>query len=416
MGKIVGVIALLAFGAFGAYQAFFSEKSTSISVVQARTPLKDVARIEQGLRVDRTLPDGQIWPWDNQPVQTWMDREIARLDPLVTDPIYRAMAETQTLTSDSDTGESLGLYYQETYDAIGFIYDGDDSMQNAGLYVLLHTAKANDAWAYHNLSNWLHDTQNAPEDMIHALAREAADLEFLPAIVNVVVDWEQGTATTPAERTAYLKYGYDLGVADGRWNVANAIAYYHIYQAPDIPSDGYLDLALTTLRDEYGEIVRYHEDQGFRLDDGIDGPLDKAGAYREYIASVEAGGTWALNRIGYKFMGGAERGVPYDKDKARDYFHACLVIDPRDTCALNLGSLYYTPSRNSVDYAVAHAFYRFGSEMNGEHRGTMLDEIQEILPNMSADDIKRANEYYEAINLGDFSEIPHVKDARPVLQ
>ena len=89
--------------------------------------------------------------------------------------------------------------------------------------------------------------------------------------------------------------------------------------------------------------------------------------------------------------------------------------DSVEYCAMNLRSPYNTPSHNSVDYAIAHAFYRHGVDMNRETRGTLLGEIQNVLPQMTDDDIGRSNNYYVGIQRGDFSQIPHVKDARPVL-
>jgi len=389
-------------------------KPEPVPIIEARVPL-DVPRIAQGLPADRSLAEGQIWPWDNSALQTWMDDEIARLDPLVTDETYRQLASDFSIRSAQADGASLGLYYSSTYDAVGYLFDGDETESQAGLYILLHMAKADDAWAYYNLANWFLYEEDTPSFVSLDFYREAADREFLPAIVNLVHEWAKGSTVATNVQQSYLHYGFDMNAIDGRWNITSAIINFYVYDNPNLSSVGYLDLAFATMRDEYGEDFRYHQDLGVRLDDGIDGAVDKAGALREYIASVQKGGTWAFNRIGYKYMGGSERGASYDKDLARDYLVACLTIDPVDYCAMNLGSLYYTPSRNSVDYAIAHAFYRYGAGLNGDVRGDLLSEIQNILPRMSDDDIARANVYYEGIQRGDFSAIPHVKDARPVL-
>lgn len=384
-------------------------------IIEARVPL-DVPRIAQGLPADRSLAEGQIWPWDNSKVQKWIDDEIARLDPLVTDEAYRQMTTDFSIRSVGDDGQERGRYYTSTYDAIGLLFDGDENESQAGLFVLLHMAKSGDPWAYYNIANWLFYAPDVDQSIATGLYREAADREFLPAIVNLVLEWETAIAVSRDANEAYLRYGFDMNASDGHWNITNAMINYYVYDNPSYSSAGYLDRAFETMLDTYGGGFRYHQHLGFRLDEGIDGPTDKAGSLREYLKSVELGGTWAFNRIGYKYMGGPERGANYDKDLARDYFLACLKIDPVDHCALNLGSLYNTPSRNSVDYAIAHAFYRHGVGMNGSTHALLLDQISNILPAMSDDQMRRANAYFSDISRGDFSNIPHVKDARPVTQ
>lgn len=408
MWKLLGGLAAAAIVIVGFIQISAFDRDPPAAEMQVRTPL-DIARIYEGPPADGSQPQGQIVPWDRSELDAWITAKIAELSPLITTDAHRSMAADLSIHSEQ---RNRGYYLTATYEATQLYNEGVEEDKDAVLFIFLHAAQANDPVAFHNTAYFLEVEGRGSDSIIKALYRSAADLDFQPSFVNLLSIWEDDAGADRDVHQAYLHYALDLDAEGGGWFIVEQVSDFYLYDNPDLPSDGYLDRALVRMRDQFGDVVRYHEDQGYRLSNGIDGPLDETKALQEYLASIAAGGTWAHNRIGFRYMNGL--GTTYNKDLARDHLVACLKIDPSDFCAMNLGSLYQTPSRNSIDYPVALAFYQLGANMNGPNKDILEEEIDYVLGEMTPAEKRLGAEYVEAVAQGDYATIPHVKDARPV--
>ena len=231
LGVVVAIAAIVYFdGESG--QPGQSDTPQPDAKIEFRTVDTSKDRSRAGPANDGTVPKEPIAPWDRSALLAWMDQRIAELDPLVTDPKHRAMA--QDLTKRGEAPEAPH-YFQSTYDAIALLFDGETPQEHqAGLWIMLQNAKRDDAWAYHNLGNWYANAGIAEpgSEFRFDLWRSAADRDFLPSAVNITAHWIWDAPNRVSDDVveAYLRYGLDLDAEFGGWIIPEYVLNFYIYK------------------------------------------------------------------------------------------------------------------------------------------------------------------------------------------
>lgn len=376
-----------------------------------RQPEPDVDRIPQGMPRDPARsPDTAIYPWDRSGVDGWIAAKIAALGPLVSSDQIREMALDQILR---ERGGRLGLYFQVTYDALDLLWYGEEQDQIDGLYVILHKAAAGDAYAAYNLAGHYEGQPGLdPSAPVADLYRLAADRDMLPAIINLANIWRSQSIAAPDEIEAYLRYGLDLDASDGGLNIIDYAYNFYVFDQPDRDPGGYLRI----VRERYaafGELRLALWSDATMYGTGRDAQIDLERAHRALMELVQMGDVQAMTGAGYNMIN--ENGAVYDRDLVRDILVACLQRSDRAAgCALNLGSLYTQFARDSVDLPLAVALYRYAVELDPVRGEIARREVDRFSADLTRSELELSQTYFAAIQGGDFSDLPHIRDAQPI--
>ena len=393
--------------------------TTSTTVTAIRHPDPTLARIPQGSPTDLSrLPVTPITPWDDSGLRGWIEKTLATLEAEIDDAEVKRLGQEAAAAAGSATDTQT--FYRATRSAIPFIYESDDPEDHRkGLYILLKAASSgrDEPFTFMRLGGYLEefgklgDAPFAPDAY-----RVAADRDFMPAIINLAIAVKDSIGFPPDDLEAYLLYGLDLNADDGGWNILSLVQNFYIFDQPERDPKDRLQQVVARYRD-YGDEpeARLLEYSMYLYGRGVDfDPEQELAAAKRALA---AGHDWIAGNIGQSYQ--EATGTPYDRDLARDYLMACVTSpEPRSFCAVNLGSVYLSYSRDSVDVPVALAFWKYALEIDDPQDAALLDVVRRDMPDrmrdLSPDEIALMDRYYEAILAGDFSAIPHVKDARPV--
>lgn len=380
-----------------------------------RSPQPDIARSDSGVPLDPALaPTTPVAPWDDSALQDWMVQRRDQLEAQIKDEAILAMARDRTPRLVN--GVPNGLYFQATYDAIDMVYDRRDaSTRTHGLYVLLNTALAGDATAYHNLGLYL-DQDPAQEGAAHAPAlwRAAADRDFMPGLVMTVDDMARNPGADQDVREAYLRYGLDLGAAPdfGGDNILAYLRVFYVTDHPERPDDGYLQRAIERYQsfgDERQAMLTELEARLFTR--AL--PSDPERRLKIAKAAAAMGEPLGMNTAGNAYMNAL--GTAFDADLSRDYLVACVRQNTREAyCLHNLASLYTRSAHDHVDYPLAVGLYSAAADRSGGPTGAAGREAARFSLELDDDGKALALRYRQAVAEGAFSELPHIRDARPI--
>lgn len=382
-----------------------------------RSPIAGLERIPQGPPVDPALlPTTPVAAWDASGIRDWMTTTLATLDTEITDPEIRRMGEAAAEAALNATDEE---FYRASTEARALIYDSDAPEDHRkGLYILLKAATAgrDEPFTFMRLGSYLEEyaLDNGSQFAADAY-RLAADRDFLPAMVNLGIVAAGQPGFPPDDLEAYLRYGFNLEATDGAWHILGPLVDFYLADHPDRDSEGYLRKIAERYRqlgdEQYATRTEYRMHLHAR-EVRPDAKAELAAAKR----ALAAGNLWVANDIGLTYM---QDGPLYDRDLARDYFTACLTgLEPDNLCAVNLGSLYTLYNRDSVDLPLAIAFWKYAFELDAESNRNILSAVANDMATrvteLSPDELDLSDRYLEAIRAGDYSALPHVKDARPV--
>ncbi len=295
-----------------------------------RTFVPGVERIEQGPAADGSRPVGQIAPWDETPLDIWVDAELARLEPLITDPKILALAKDDTVYTPQDG--SAGFYLVAT--RTGLIALDDPEQLIPASYLILSGAKKRDPWAAYTLGNMIDVGQiDGHFDIAELAWRRAADLDFQPALINISDLWMSGgTGVDPAVTEAYLRYALDLDASDGGWIVPEQLLNFYIYKVSERNSNGYAGRAVERIR-ALGDpgLADYFE--GLLYSRGVAGvEKDERRGFDLYLKAAVEGATLAYQPIAGTYLGGTGAGVERDLDMVYDYGMACITDTGNYVC------------------------------------------------------------------------------------
>lgn len=110
--------------------------------------------------------------------------------------------------------------------------------------------------------------------------------------------------------------------------------------------------------------------------------------------------------------------VDYDRDLARDYYVACLrAPEPTAQCAVDLGMVYEDADHDSVDLPLAVALWDYGIRIGPENTVAVRlahEKLDRYSPQLTEAEKAQTATYSAALQNGDFSALPHIRDARPV--
>ncbi|MDO5642550.1 MAG: hypothetical protein Q4G26_09235 [Paracoccus sp. (in: a-proteobacteria)] len=390
---------------------------TSIPAPVYRTPAPDLARIPQGPPTDPSLlPATPVAPWDASGVRGWMSRRLAELETEITDPEIRRLALAAAETAANATDES---FYRASNSALPLYNDSDAPEDHlSALYILLKTATSgrDEPFTLMRIGVYLErypledGGQFAPDAY-----RLAADRDFLPAIVNLAVLTAGLGGFPPDQMEAYLRYGFDLDATDGGWHIIYPLVDFYMFQQPYRDSGGYLHRAVDRYR-QLGDEQGATETEYFMQRDAREVMPDPEAELAAAKRALAAGNIWIATNVGHIYM---QNGPLYDRDLSRDYSLACLTgPEPVSTCAVNLGSLYTNYSQDSVDLPLAIALWKYAFDLDPGTRPDLLNTVARDMATrineLSPGELILTDRYLAAIRAGDYSRLPHVKDARPV--
>lgn len=417
----VGIIAIFALRQPSGDSPTASEPYSDVAAADLaiRHPDPSLERIAQGSPVDPAkLPTTPIASWDDSAIRTWIESELAALENEIDDPKVRSLGEAAAQAAAS--ADTKDAFYNASEDVITYAYESDDPADHRkGLYILLKAATSgrDEPFTFIRIGAYL-ENRGTAEDLRLAMDayRIAADRDFLPAIVNFAYIAQHEPEIRPSELEAYLRYGFDLDADDGGWHILSYLNNFYLDDYPDRASDGYLTRLVERYRqfgdEEAAASVNYRMyDLGKEREPD---PKAELAAAKEALA---AGNYWIMATIGRAYQLGL--GTEYDRDLARDYLAECMLnYGPDPFCALNLGSLYTAYSRDSVDPPLAVAIYKYAAEIGASDPSDIgakaRREFSDRMPDLTPDEIALMDRYYQAIAEGDYSGIPHLKDARPV--
>lgn len=380
-----------------------------------RSPQAGIARAITGQPRDPALvPTEPVLPWDSSVLHNWMERTRAELEAEITDQAVLERARDRTPRTTE--GRPGGLYFHATYDAIDMLFSGaDKATRRHGFYILLCTALAGDATAYHNLGVYLVLNRDVPGAEHHfAYFRRAADRDFMPSIVNTIDILTKAAPEDAETIEAYLRYGFDLdvGAEYGGQAILHQLHGFYVFANPDRPDDGYLERSIERHLG-FGDVrmARLTELQMRVLLNRL--PKDPARELELAQRLAGLGDAWGMQIAGNRL--GDAHGPAFDKDLARDYFMACLRLEPdNDYCMLNMGSLYAQDEAGPADYALAVALFNVSAGLGGPAGPKGAEQSHRFMKALGPGELATSQRYERAIREGDFSALPHVKDARPI--
>lgn len=376
-----------------------------------------ITRISRGPPTDLAkLPTTPIAPWDDSAVRDWMRTTLKTLEAEIDDPEIRRLGQQAAdATLNATTAQAL---YEATGSAVPYLIEGDATERKIALYILLKSAVTgrDDPYTMFRIAAYLEEyPETFGTEFLPDMYRLAADRDFLPAIVNFAHVAANGAYVPPDDLEAYLRYGVDMDGEDGGWNILSYLSNFYFYDFPDRDSQGYLHKVAKRYRQLGDEQRATMTEYQMYLDDRevTPAPVVQFAAARRALAS---GNFWVAGNIGLAYMNGD--GVEYDRDLARDYLVTCLRFEPMGSCAVNLAALYWRDFPNDKNSALAVAFYKYALDLDAdgtsEAAANAREKLAERFPKLNADGIAQMDIYYAAITSGDYSKIPHLKDARPV--
>ena len=392
--------------------------TTSTTVTAIRHPDPTLARIPQGSPTDLSrLPVTPITPWDDSGLRGWIEKTLAKLETGIDDAEVKRLGQEAAAAAGSATDTQA--FYRATNSAIPFIYESDDPEDHRkGLYILLKAASSgrDEPFTFMRLGGYLeefgelNDAPFAPDAY-----RVAADRDFLPAIINLAIAVKDSIGFPPDDLEAYLLYGLDLNADDGGWNILSLVQNFYIFDQPDRDPKDRLQQVVARYRD-YGDEPEANMLEFRMYLDGRGVDPDPEQALAAAKRALSGGYDWVAGDIGYIYQ---QTDSPlYDRDLSRDYLVACLDHDPQDFCAVNLAVLYAEPNADGEISTLAVAFYKYALELDTGGDSTTQELARERFgrrfQELNANGMAQVDVYYQAISAGDYSAIPHLKDARPV--
>jgi TPR repeat protein len=391
--------------------------------VSAEAP-RNTPRHEAGPPLDGSYRETPIFPWDDKAALAQIDALILRLDQQGIPDDIRQMAVSEATEISAHSGQTVK---SRDVAALDMIYPPDGSApspdsRRAGRYLLLHSAREGNPWALYTLA---HDYIDAPEpdqppDVHVSLFRLAADREFQPAIVNfILMNVVPSEDLDPAMAEAYLRYGFDLNMSDGGYQLTLEMLYFYHYDHPNRPDDGYFQRGLDRLQ-ALGAWADYTDLKALALLDGshLEQDVPQALALLTELLGYDDPAYHHYTTIGYHL--GAGLGVPRDPDRARDFYVACLQRAPTATCALNLASYFRRPSDDFERPVQALVFYELARSLALEEKDAdtlrLAEEEIEIstalLPLFGVEESLKTMR--RQVAEGQFTKIFGLTDVRPV--
>ncbi|MFV0384114.1 hypothetical protein [Paracoccus sp. (in: a-proteobacteria)] len=385
--------------------------------VVIRIPDASIRRLTNGLPEDPAqLPTTAIaGPWSDPAADDWMRRTLATLETEITDPEIRKLAAEITKRVTAPVNGQT--FYRVAKAALEPANSDDPAIRRGALYLLLTAALAGkpEPFAYFYLGSYFY---NYPDEdgaqFGPTFYRHAADLDFLPGIVDTVAGMVDDEALPPNVEEAYLRYGAGLDGEDGHWHILNFVRDFYIYHHPERNSDGYLQKVVNEFR-EMGDEQAATETEYLMSRDGKEVSATPAVKLAAAKRALAAGNIWVAGALGYAFLNGT-LGDP-DPELARDYMVACLKSsDPDSLCATNLGAFYARSDAKEANLPLAVALFNYATDLdsNDENIAYAREQFALRMRQLTVDQIGLMDRYSAAIHEGNFAAIPHVRDARPV--
>ena len=386
-------------------------------VIRAFDPT--IPRLAAGVPLDPAqLPTTPIaGPWSDPAAQQWMEQKLIQLDAEIIDPeIIRLGAEVE---NQIRTATDAASFYQAAKTGTDLALNSQDRAdRTAGLYIMLKAALAgrDDPWTFLHLGVYyeLHPEQDGAP-YVGSFYRRAADRDFIFGITNTLNAMDADPSVPTDLQEAYLRYGLDMNAALGNELVANHAYNFYLLNHPDRDPQGYLRKAAAAYRSA-GDETSALELEYQMLYLGRDMPQDKLAALAKAKQGLAAGRTQMGGQVGAFYHLGEF--VDYDRDLARDYYVACLrATAPTAQCAVDLGMVYEDADHDSVDLPLAVALWDYGIRIGPENTVAARlahEKLDRYSPQLSEAEKAQVAAYSAALQKGDLSALPHVRDARPV--
>lgn len=378
-----------------------------------------IPRLAAGVPVDPAqLPTTPVaGPWSDPEAQQWMEQKLTQLDAEIIDPeIIRLGAEAESRIPTAT--DEVGFYQAAKAGTDLALNSPDRDDRAAGLYIMLKAALAgrDDPWTFFHLGLYyeLHPEQDgAPYTL--SFYRRAADRDFIFGIANTLNMMSADPSVPVDVQEAYLRYGLDMNAAHGGELIADRARDFYLLHHPDRDPQGSLRKAAAAYR-AAGDEPAALEMEYQMLYQGRDMPQDKLAALAKAKHAMAAGRPQLGGQIGAFYHAGDI--VDADRDLARDYFVACLrAPEPTADCAVNLGAIYADPAQDKADLPLAVALWDYGVRIGPEDSAAARlgrEKLTQTAPQLSAAQKAQAEVYLQALQDGDLSAMPHIRDARPV--